>query len=50
MYIYIIIDAALVFSELKKAFGVFEDAHEVKSANLIGVPIDTYINTNLSSW
>ena len=42
--------AVFVFSELKKTFGIFQDAHEVKSANLIGVPIDTYINTILSSW
>ena len=39
--------AVFVFSELKKAFGIFKDAHEVKSANLIGVPNDTYTNTNL---
>ena len=39
--------AVFVFSELKKAFGIFEDAHEVKSANLIGVMMIAYTNTNL---
>ena len=40
--------AVFVFSELKKAFGIFKDAHEVKSANLIGVMIIAYTNTSLS--
>ena len=39
--------AVFVFSELKKTFGIFQDAHEVMSANLIGVPDDTYTNTIL---
>ena len=39
--------AVFVFSELKKTFGIFQDAHEVMSVNLIGVPNDTHTNTNL---
>ena len=42
--------AIFVFSELKETFGIFQDAHEVMSANLIGVPSDTYNNNNLPSW
>ena len=39
--------AVFVFSELKKTLGIFKDAHEVMSANLIGVPNDTYTHTTL---
>ena len=39
--------AVFVFSELQKAYGIFKDAHEVKSANLIGVMMIAYKNTNL---
>ena len=39
--------AVFVFSELKKTFGIFKDAHEVKSANLIGVMMIAYTNTTL---
>ena len=40
--------AVFVFSELKKTFGIFQDAHEVMSVNLIGVMMIAYTNTNLS--
>ena len=39
--------AVFVFSELKKTFGIFQDAHEAMSANLIGVMMIAYTNTNL---
>ena len=39
--------AVFVFSELKKTFGIFQDAHEVMSVNLIGVMMIAYTNTNL---
>ena len=39
--------AVFVFSELKKAYGIFKDAHEVKSANVIGVMMIAYTNTIL---
>ena len=39
--------AVFVFSELRKTFGVFQDAPEVMSVNLIGVMMIAYTNTNL---
>ena len=40
-------NAIFVFSELKKAFGILKDAHEEKSASLIGVMMIAYTNTIL---
>ena len=39
--------AVFVFSELKKAYGSFKDAHEVKSANFYGVMKIANTNTIL---
>ena len=41
--------AVFVFSELKKTFGIFQDAHEVMSVNLIGVMMIAYTNIILLS-
>ena len=41
--------AVFVFSELEKAFGILQDKHEEKSANLIGMMMIAYTNTILFS-